>query len=147
MLLEKKMWEQLGGFSLLYYPFYWEDIDLSYRAWKAGFTVMFEKESIVVHDHEKGAIKTKFDSFYIQSVAYKNQFVFIWSNITDVFLRINHVIWLPYYFAQAFIQLNFAFYNGFLRALLAIPNIIKSNISSKINQVRTDKEILSLFKS
>ena len=32
----KTIWETLGGLNELYNPFYWEDIDLSYRALKSG---------------------------------------------------------------------------------------------------------------
>ena len=59
----KSIWDKLGGFSSLYNPFYWEDIDLSYRAAKSGYKILFEPNSVVVHEHDKGAIKKKFSSF------------------------------------------------------------------------------------
>lgn len=39
----------LGGMNRLYYPFYWEDIDLSYRAWKHGFKVLYQPNSKIYH--------------------------------------------------------------------------------------------------
>ena len=33
---DRKKWLELGGISEIYNPFYWEDIDLSYRALKKG---------------------------------------------------------------------------------------------------------------
>ncbi|PJE58197.1 MAG: glycosyltransferase family 2 protein, partial [Candidatus Portnoybacteria bacterium CG10_big_fil_rev_8_21_14_0_10_36_7] len=42
----------LNGFDELYSPFYWEDIDLSYRAWKTGYTVLFDPQVLVEHHHE-----------------------------------------------------------------------------------------------
>ncbi len=32
----------LGGLDTIYHPFYWEDIDLGYRAWRRGWRSMFE---------------------------------------------------------------------------------------------------------
>ena len=52
---------KLGGFDGLYDPFYWEDIDLSYRAQKSGYKVIFEPKSIVTHEHEKGTVKEMFE--------------------------------------------------------------------------------------
>lgn len=143
----KKIWDNLGGLSSLYYPFYWEDIDLSYRAWKQGYEVVFEPKSVVVHEHEEGAIKKNFTSFYIKTVAYKNQFVFVWKNIGDVDLFLSHVLWLPYHFLVAIKNTDTAFFIGFLRALFLVPQIIQSNIDIRNKNTKSDKEVLSLFGS
>ena len=44
--------DALGGFDELYSPFYWEDVDLSYRALKRGWRVLYEPRSVVHHQHE-----------------------------------------------------------------------------------------------
>jgi GT2 family glycosyltransferase len=40
---------ELGGFDRLYYPAYFEDIDLSYRAWMRGWRTIYEPRSIIYH--------------------------------------------------------------------------------------------------
>ena len=45
----KSIWEDLGGFDELYNPFYWEDIDLSYRAKKAGYKIIYVPTAKVYH--------------------------------------------------------------------------------------------------
>ena len=62
---KKSIWEKLGGFDELYSPFYWEDIDLSYRAIKSGYKILFEPKSVVIHEHQKGAIKRKYSPSHI----------------------------------------------------------------------------------
>ncbi len=94
----KSIWVKLTGLNTLYNPFYWEDIDISYRAQKAGYKVIFEKESIVVHDHQQGAIKTIYSDDQIKKIAYRNQFFFVWLNITDMKYICSHILWLPYHF-------------------------------------------------
>ena len=37
----KSIWEKLGGMDTMYDPFYWEDIDLSYRAPQVRHTIFF----------------------------------------------------------------------------------------------------------
>ena len=39
----------LGGFDSLYRPAYFEDVDLSYRAWMRGWRTIYEPESIIYH--------------------------------------------------------------------------------------------------
>ena len=43
---------EMGGFDPLFAPFYWEDVDLCYRAWKRGWKILFEPRSAVLHDHQ-----------------------------------------------------------------------------------------------
>src|ERR1035437_6602290 len=116
----KTIRDKLGGLNELYAPFYWEDIDISYRALKSGYKVVFEPKSVVVHEHEKGAIKGKYSPFQIKTIAYKNQFIFVWEN-ADLNTILSHVLWLPYYFVKALIKFDWPFFLGFLNALLLIP--------------------------
>ena len=51
------MWLKLGGMDTLYSPFYWEDIDLSYRAWKSGYQILYDPNIIVEHHHESTIAK------------------------------------------------------------------------------------------
>ena len=141
----RSMWESLGGFRTFYKPFYWEDIDLSYRAWKMGYEVDFEEKSIVIHEHEEGSIKKQFSPFFIKTIAYKNQFLFVWSNIRNVGYILNHLIWLPYHLIRSLISADFAFVFGFLKATLQIPEIIFSNSRSNYKQIKSDKEIINNF--
>jgi GT2 family glycosyltransferase len=47
MLVRRERFLELGGFDPAF--FYFEDNDLSYRAWRAGYTCWFEPESVVHH--------------------------------------------------------------------------------------------------
>jgi cellulose synthase/poly-beta-1,6-N-acetylglucosamine synthase-like glycosyltransferase len=45
----RSMFVELGGFDPLFRPGYYEDLDLSYRAWARGWTVIYEPASRVYH--------------------------------------------------------------------------------------------------
>lgn len=139
---KKSIWEKLGGFNPLYYPFYWEDIDLSYRGLKAGYTILFEPKSIVIHEHEKGSIKKKYSHFEIKTISYKNQFTFVWINITDLSFQFQHVFWLPYHFIKAIIHRDFAFFLGFSKALFLLPKIAQSSFRIQKLFVKSDREVI-----
>lgn len=139
----KSIWKKLGGFDELYNPFYWEDIDLSYRAIKSGFKVLFEPKSIVIHEHEKGAIKNKFSSSEVKAIAYRNQFIFVWKNTTDLNLQFLHFFWLPYHFIKVLIEGDMAFFKGFFSAFLLLPKIIISSFNSQRLFLKKDSEIFN----
>lgn len=89
-MLNKKIYEAIGGFDPLYSPYYWEDIDLSYRAWKDGYEIIFDRTILVEHHHES-TIAKYFDRNRIKTIAYRNQFFFIWKNVTDKRLINSHL--------------------------------------------------------
>lgn len=142
----KSIWERLGGFNELYSPFYWEDIDLSYRALKSGYKVLFEPKSIVVHEHEKGSIKKKYSSFQIKTIAYRNQIIFAWNNISDYGLFFTHIFWLPYYIARAIAFGDLPFLFGLIKALTLLPKIVLSRPRLNKYFTKLDQEVIAGFK-
>lgn len=142
----KSIWDKLKGFDPVYDPFYWEDIDLSYRAQKSGYKIAFEPESRVTHEHEKGVVKERFDDKFVKKISYRNQFIFVWKNITQINLLISHALWLPYHFIKALLRRDLMFFAGFYLAVLRFPDILKSRISVKRYFVRTDSEVFKQYK-
>lgn len=138
----RRIFQELGGMDTLYDPFYWEDIDLSYRAQKTGYKIMFEPKSVVTHIHKKGSIRKHFKDDTIKSYAMRNQFTFIWKNITDTNLLISHFIWLPYHLLSALMRLDKIFIKGFVLAVLRVPAIIKHRSIQKKQYKLTDKEVI-----
>ena len=138
----KSIWEKLGGLNELYNPFYWEDIDLSYRALKSGYKILFEPKSVVIHEHSIGIIKTKYSQKKIKRIAYRNQFIFVWENATDFNLQFKHLLWLPYHFLNMLRNGDVAFIIGFFRAFILFPKIIKSKSKAQKFFVKKDKDVI-----
>lgn len=51
-MFDKQKWLYLNGFDQLFYPAYWEDLDLCYRARKKGWRCLFDEKAVVYHRHE-----------------------------------------------------------------------------------------------
>ncbi|MBG99706.1 MAG: glycosyl transferase [Solibacterales bacterium] len=83
----------LGGFDPLWEPFYLEDTDISYNAWKHGWMVLYQPRSIVYHDH-RGTIGRDFSSELIRRTLEKNHLLFAWKNLHDWQLLSEHFGWL-----------------------------------------------------
>jgi GT2 family glycosyltransferase len=137
----KSIWDNLGGMDTLFNPFYWEDIDLSYRARKSGYSLVFESQSVVHHFHEEGKIKQKFSSTEVMKTSYAHQFIFIWKNCTDVDIYISHILWFPIRIIQTLIHGNSDMFLGFLRALLVLPKILKQRARAINIFTMTDREL------
>jgi GT2 family glycosyltransferase/glycosyltransferase involved in cell wall biosynthesis len=73
---------ELGGFDRILEPFYLEDTDAGYMAWKRGWKVLYQPRSVVYHEH-RGTIGKKFGEDYIQAVLKKNFLLFCWKNIHE----------------------------------------------------------------
>lgn len=94
-MFNKTKWQELGGFDAAYYPAYWEDIDLSFRARKKGWLVLFEEQAKVEHHHETTNVDV-FGQAKINAMSWKNSNVFVWKNASVAQLLL-HVFWKPYW--------------------------------------------------
>ena len=137
----KSMWEALGGMDELFNPFYWEDIDLSYRAKKAGWKTLFEPKSIVHHYHEIGAIQTSTTKRNIQTTAYRNQFIFIWKNLTSGSIWMNHILYLPVRIVQTLSKGDMTMTYGLVLAIMRIPWIIRKRNMNAVECKMKDEEV------
>lgn len=80
---------ELGGFDHLLAPFYLEDTDLGYLAWKRGWKVLYQPLSKVWHEH-RGTIGKRFREEEIQAVLKKNYLLFCWKNIHEFPRLVSH---------------------------------------------------------
>lgn len=49
IMIRRSLWEELGGFDERFAPAYYEDTDLAFQVRKAGFKVIFQPKSVVIH--------------------------------------------------------------------------------------------------
>ncbi len=90
---DKRKFLELGGFDELLAPFYVEDVDLGYMAWKRGWINLYAPDSVVYHEH-RGTIGKHFSEAYIASVVHKNRLLFAWKNIHEKSRLLGHFFWL-----------------------------------------------------
>jgi len=74
-VFDRQKWSELNGFDPDFAPAYWEDIDLSYRARKRGWLVLFEPKAVVDHNHESTNINV-FGSQQMYQMSWKNANLF-----------------------------------------------------------------------
>ena len=141
MAVRKKLWAELDGMDEMYKPAYWEDIDLSYRAIKRGYKVVFEPKSVVVHNHET-TNKRVFGIKMMRVATFKNQLLFVWKNISDPKLLIRHLLWLPYHLVFTTLRSGGSFFLAFLWAVTQLPRAILGRAREVRYWVVGDSKIL-----
>lgn len=135
----KSIWQKLGGFDLLYHPFYWEDVDLSYRAWKRGYKILWEPKAIVYHKHE-GTIQ-RFSKDYVNLISQRNQLLFTWKNVTSPKMMLEHKFWLGLKLIK-----NPGYFKPFLSALAKKPQILPRWLKEFREKKVNDIEIFNEFR-
>jgi GT2 family glycosyltransferase len=91
MLVSHQKYEALGGFDTLYSPFYFEDLDLSYRAWKQGWESRYLDFAVVHHQHQ-ATIGTLFSKAHVEEIHRTHHYLFMWKNVDDVGFLLSHVV-------------------------------------------------------
>lgn len=115
--------KKIGGFNELFSPYYFEDADLSIRAWRMGWKCYFDNFSTCEH-LGSFTIKNSAKSKKIKTVYYRNKFI-----INALHLRDNEIFFL----------------NIQLLILTVIPKVLIGNfwiVNSFIDYLNKTKEIL-----
>lgn len=143
-IVRKQYFDELDGFDTLYAPFYWEDIDLSYRAYKRGWRVLFDPGILVEHHHES-TIGKYFDKRRVKTIAFRNQLIFMWKNIADGDLFLSHLFFLPFHMVYCASKKEWEFFLGLWKALFYIPSVWQKRRSGVDNNMFSDREVLRIF--
>jgi O-antigen biosynthesis protein len=141
---DRRKFLELGGFDELLAPFYLEDTDLGFLAWKRGWKVVYQPASKVWHEH-RGTIGKKFSYDHIQGVLKKNFLLFCWKNIHEWSKLGPHLL---FNYAGALLSLIFgdqqgrANLAGWWRAFEQLPEALQSRWRARQLAVISDTEAL-----
>lgn len=90
-VFRKSIWEKLGGMSVLFSPFYFEDVDLGLRAKKSGYLCLWEPKCLVEHEHEATINSSTFSLNYINSIKQRNHLILTWRNVNSLKMLLIHI--------------------------------------------------------
>jgi GT2 family glycosyltransferase len=139
---DRRKFLALGGFDELLRPFYLEDTDMGYQAWKRCWRVLYQPQSHVWHEH-RGTIGKKFSPDYISAVVRKNFVLFAWKNIHSPRMLLEHFLASHISAVVALFagdtpgRANFP---GLFRAALQLPEACRARWRSRSLSEVTDHE-------
>jgi GT2 family glycosyltransferase len=95
-LLNKEIFDELGGFNEIFSPFYIEDYELSLRAWRSGYECYYEHFAVCRHKTST-TIKTESSKKFIEKIYNRNK-MFLHAIHLDAGTR---MIWFIQLFLEA----------------------------------------------
>ncbi|MEO6508760.1 MAG: glycosyltransferase family 2 protein [Patescibacteria group bacterium] len=138
-LINKHLFLKLGGLDAeSYKPLYVEDLDLSFNAWKKGYSSFFLPSSQIIHHHRSSSkLLSRDPSYYM----YKNFLVFMLKNVNTSSLFIKNLLMYPVLMLSSF---------KYIRYALEITNNLIPVLRSKIRMSSykdkySDKELLNFI--
>lgn len=130
----------LGGYAEIYTPYLFEDVDISYRAWKRGWKSIYEPGTTVYHFSSATISKTK--KRVKRTIYFRNRFLFHWINLTDpsfIFMNAMHTMLR---LMLCFLWFDFTYYAAFCGAIRRFGASRKLRRSVTDNLKLNDAEIL-----
>ena len=129
----------LGGFDRLFRPFYFEDLDVSYRAQKLGWSVLFEPRSLLEHKHRQTNNPDNFPGAYVDLTFGKNYLLFMWKALTDSELLHQHFrgLWRRLMSPRADPRLT----ASFMRATVQLPELLIKRHRARRAGMLSDREV------
>lgn len=143
-MFSKEKLMRLGLFDPLFTPFWYEDVDIAYRAWKAGYRIIYEPQARIYH--KSSTTINKYISLDDQKrYFYKNSLLFIWKDITDarLFLWLNFLSLLKLLKALFFLGSQRQVFLGFMMALGSLKRLKISRKKAIENFILSDRAVLS----
>jgi GT2 family glycosyltransferase len=141
MALKKSLFHSLGGFDPLFEPFYFEEADLCFRAWKQGYKVLLEPASVVNHRHV-GSILALHSNRYVRRIQERNRLILLWKNVTDPgYFLARHLAPLAFRALFKWVVLDFDFYAALWGALARLNQILAARKKEKKEALKSDASI------
>lgn len=138
-VFRRSIWKSLGGMDeALLSPFYWEDLDIAYRAHKRGYKLLWSPDGRVEHKHE--TTMKKLPQLYVQRIRERNHLLFIWKNLTSNNLFRKHIKGLTERIAK-----NPGYLRIVFMALIRINVALKARRKEKRESKVSDEQIFAKF--
>ena len=125
----RSMFIELDGFDPLYRPGYYEDLDLSYRAWARGWTVIYEPASRVYH-RISASMRARHGQIEQDRLFYRNHLLFTAKNVGGAAFLLGFLLLLPLRAVRPLMRGDLVPFVGFMRALPALPRAIARRYSA-----------------
>ncbi len=130
----RTMFVELGGFDPLYRPGYYEDLDLSYRAWAFGWTVLYEPRSRAFHKTSQSML-ARYGDIGKAALLYRNHVLFTVKNIGGAGFLVGFLLTLPFRALWPLLRGYRVPFFGFLGALPALPLALRRRFSASRRRV------------
>jgi GT2 family glycosyltransferase len=143
-VFHRARYEALGGLDTLYHPFYWEDIELGYRAWRVGWRSVFEPRASVLH-RRRATIGPRFGDDYANQTFLKNALLFVLKNVRDRRLLSQHFAYVCARLVKELPGGDRMMSGAVRRALPLLTRVVRRRWQARRRGDLTDGEVMALL--
>jgi len=144
-MFDRKKFLDIGGFEKLLNPFYWEDVEISYRAWKRGYSVFYEPRSVV--RHRVSSTLRKISRAVVRRAQQRNRLIYHWINLHDSRMMTSHIFWVILLTLTAPFRFQFGYLLAVFSALKRLPEIRRRRRQEKRLSKRSDRALFDIFRT
>ncbi len=139
---DREKFLQVGGFDTLTSMF--EDIEISYRGWKRGWSIRYEPRSVAYHDASQ-TMSRRYRKRSLDMLSRRSRILMHWILLHDRNMFGQHLASLTGRLLISWIWLDWPFYWAVFSGLKNIAAVRKKRRESRRTSVRSDRELLRLL--
>jgi GT2 family glycosyltransferase len=143
-MVDRERFLELGGFDPLFAPFYLEDVELSYRAWKRGLRVGYAPDALARHQFSSTIGKSSAPG-RIRRVSQRNRLFLNWIHLHERSWFLQHLLWVVVLVVTSPLTLRFDFAQGAIDALRQVPEVRKRRRMERRLAQRSDRDVMRVF--
>jgi len=139
---DREKFLRLGGFDPLTAMF--EDVEISYRAWKRGWLVRYEPRSVAYHDASQ-TMKRRYRRRSLEMLSRRSRIVMHWILLDDRRMFSEHVVSMAGRLLLGWAWLDWPFYWAVATGFGQIAAIRRKRKENRRARVRSDRELERLL--
>jgi len=139
---DRRKFLELGGFDLTYWPEYYQDVALSYRAWMRGYKVLFEPRSVVFHPGG-ATLKKMYSEGARRRIREKVAMTFILQNISDPDILLQFFVWSSLRLAKALCTGDVDCLGAYWDTVRGLSQVLRSRRAVQKSRTLSDRAIMA----
>jgi GT2 family glycosyltransferase len=144
--IDRARFVDLGGCDPLFKPFYYEDIDFGFRAWRRGWTCQIVPESRVHHQGSQ-TIGKNFPKRRVQLLRKRNRILLHAKNFTSGKLLLGFLLRQGLRALLGLLRLRFIDLGATLMALPRLPLALRKRRQELRARLRSEEEVCAVLQS
>lgn len=142
---DRKKFLEIGSFDWLFWPEYGPEFDISYRAWKRGWKLLFEPDSRVFHEGGL-TLNNQFSEQKRNAMGMETNMKIVLKNFSSPGILVNFFLWSFLRFAKSILRRNAFGLRAFYNVVVALPKIVRSRLKARRHCKIGDREVLRIIR-
>jgi O-antigen biosynthesis protein len=141
-VFDRSRFLEIGGFEPLTVMV--EDVDVSYRGWKRGWSIRYEPSSVAYHDASQ-TMDRRYRRKALDKISRRSRIIMHWILLHDRAMFAQHLLSLAIRFLTSWIILDFRFYWAVWTGLARFPEISRKRREARRTMKRSDRDLRQLL--